>query len=186
MGVADLNMKNHSGHALSSDIFGVKHVYRPARFFPSDRPPADAYVPALRATLPGRAVCKTLSLSRPVPQHGVRAANLSGEPSRYRSLSASTSKQTLSHGHPLQGRAQHARALVEGSIRDRWSPGGRSIPIYMRYPVGLPVYVRVRGWSRRSADTPPRPGDDHCTTGIGQKRTFRTTLNGARRRHLSG
>jgi hypothetical protein len=27
-----LNMKNHSGHALSSDIFGVKHVYRPARF----------------------------------------------------------------------------------------------------------------------------------------------------------
>ena len=108
MGVTDLNMKNHSGHAVGSDIFGVQHVYRPARFFPSDRPPANAYVPALRATLPGRAVCKTLSLSRPVSQHGVRTANLSGEPSRYRSLSARTSKQALSHGHPLQGRAQHA------------------------------------------------------------------------------
>ena len=43
MGVSDLNMKNDSGHAVDSDIFGVKHVYGPARFFPSDRPPANAY-----------------------------------------------------------------------------------------------------------------------------------------------
>jgi hypothetical protein len=52
-----------------------------------------------------------------------------------------------------------ARALVEGVVRDRWSPGHRvggpagAIPIYMRHPVGRhgerPVYVRVRGWSRR-------------------------------------
>ena len=108
MGVTDLNMKNHSDHVLSSDIFGVKHVYGPARFFPSDRPPADAYIPALCATLPRRTVCKTVSLFRPVSQHGVRAADLSGEPSRYRSLSACTLKQALSHGLPLQGRAQHA------------------------------------------------------------------------------
>jgi hypothetical protein len=37
-------------------------------------------------------------LSRPVSQHGVRTAPLSGEPSGYRSLSAGTSKQALSHG----------------------------------------------------------------------------------------
>jgi hypothetical protein len=34
MGVTDLNWKNHSCHAAGSDIFGVKHVYGPARFFP--------------------------------------------------------------------------------------------------------------------------------------------------------
>src|SRR6056300_69740 len=101
MGVTDLNWKNHSCHAAGSDIFGVKHVYGPARFFPSNRPPANAHVPALRKTLPGRAVCETLSVFRPVPQYGVRTANLSGKPSRHRSLSARASKQALSHGHPF-------------------------------------------------------------------------------------
>ncbi len=67
----------------------------------------NAYVPALRATLPGRAICKTVPLSRPVLQHGVRAAYLSGKPSRYRSLFVRTSRQALSHGYPFQGRAQH-------------------------------------------------------------------------------
>ena len=108
MGVTDLNRKTHSGHAVSSDIFGVKHVYRPARFFPSDRPPSNAYVPALRATLPGRAVHKTVSLSRPESHYGVRTADLSGKPSRYRSLSAGAPEQALSHRRPFQGGAQHA------------------------------------------------------------------------------
>jgi len=53
MGVTDLNMKTHSGHAVSSDAFGVKHVYGPAGFLLGNRPPANAYVPTLRATLPG-------------------------------------------------------------------------------------------------------------------------------------
>jgi hypothetical protein len=35
-----------------------------------------------------------------------------------------------------------------------------------------PMYVRVRGWSRRTVDTPPRPGDDHCTSVFGQLRSF--------------
>ena len=43
MGVTDLNWKNHSGHAAGSDIFGVKHVYGPARFFPGNRPPANTF-----------------------------------------------------------------------------------------------------------------------------------------------
>ena len=107
MGVTDLNRKSPSGHALNSDIFGVKHVYGPTHFFPGNRSPANAHVPALRATLPRRKVCKTLSVFRPVSQHGVRATDLSGEPSRYRSLSARTPKQALSHGHPFQGRAEH-------------------------------------------------------------------------------
>ena len=58
MGVTDLNRKNHSGHAASSDIFGVMHVYRTVCFFPGYRPPSNAYVPALRTTQPGRAVRK--------------------------------------------------------------------------------------------------------------------------------
>ena len=56
MGVTDLNWKNHSGHAVGSDIFGVKHAYGTARFFPGNQPPANAHVPALRETLPRRAV----------------------------------------------------------------------------------------------------------------------------------
>lgn len=62
MGVPDLNWKNHSDHTVDSDIFGVKHVFGPVRFFPSNRPSANAYVLALHAALPGRAACKTLSV----------------------------------------------------------------------------------------------------------------------------
>jgi len=59
-------------------------MYRPARFFPSDQPPANAYVPALRAALTRRAICKKVSVSRSVSQHGVRTANPSEKPSGYR------------------------------------------------------------------------------------------------------
>jgi hypothetical protein len=38
--------------------------------------------------------------------------------------------------------------------------------------VGRPVYVRLRGQSRRSADTHHRSGGDYCTTEYGQLRTY--------------
>jgi hypothetical protein len=50
-----------------------------------------------------------------------------------------------------------------------------AITIYVRHPVGLPVYVRVRGWSRRSVDTRHRSGDDYCTSEFGQNATFPET-----------
>jgi hypothetical protein len=147
MGVTDLNRKNHSGHAESSDIFGVKHVYRTACFFPGYRPPSNAYVPALRTTLPGRAVCKTISLSRPVSQHGVRTAHLSGEPSGYRSLSAGTSKQALSHGHPFQGINRKTKGLfwVCAVQRRRFSVGAS--PTRQRLqPEAIGAVMEVTKW----------------------------------------
>jgi hypothetical protein len=49
---------------------------------------------------------------------------------------------------------------------------GGVIPNTKGHPKGWPVYVRVRGQSRRSADTRHRPGDEYCTTGTGQLLTY--------------
>jgi hypothetical protein len=60
--------------------------------------------------------------------------------------------------------------------------------LYIRHPVGRhgerPVYVRVRGLSRRSVDTRNRPGDDYCTSGFGQKEIFSAIKNSGRSRCL--
>ncbi len=64
MGVTGLNRTNYSGRTARFDLFGAKHVYGSACFLPGDRPSSNAYIPTLRATLPRRAVCKTISLSR--------------------------------------------------------------------------------------------------------------------------
>jgi hypothetical protein len=43
---------------------------------------------------------------------------------------------------------------------------------------GWPVYVRLRGQSRRSADTRHRSGDECCTTENGQNRKYSVMKNG--------
>src|SRR6266849_6430115 len=61
----------------------------------------------LRQTLSRRLQTQKLLLLGPVPLHGLRATNLSREPTRHRSLSARATDQALSSRHSRSGLAQH-------------------------------------------------------------------------------
>ena len=63
----------------------------------------------------GRTQGQVVLLSRSVSVHGVRAADLSGEPARHRSVSARPALQALSPGDSLDGRAQHAGQCQRGA-----------------------------------------------------------------------
>src|SRR5712692_69192 len=65
-------------------------------------------VSPMRRTLPRQLQTQEFLLLGPVSLHGLRAANLSREPARYRSLSARESNQALSPGHSRSRLAQHA------------------------------------------------------------------------------
>ena len=57
--------------------------------------------------LPRQSSHSILYLSRPVSMHGIRPTHLPREPARYRSMSAGSSRQALSHGHSWRDVAQH-------------------------------------------------------------------------------
>src|SRR6266851_4397394 len=61
----------------------------------------------VRPTLSRRLQTQKLLLLGPVSLHGFRAANLSRESARHRSLHALTASQALSHGHSRSSVAQH-------------------------------------------------------------------------------
>ena len=90
-------------------VGGDGHALRSVRVLASDGPSADESLSQMCPTLPRQSSHPILHLPRPVPMHGICAAHLPREPARYRSVSASSSRQALSHGHPWRDVAQHAR-----------------------------------------------------------------------------
>ena len=69
----------------------------------------DEDISQMRPALPRQSSHPIVHLPRPVPMHGIRPTHLPREPARYRSVSASPSRQAVSHGHPRRDVAQHAR-----------------------------------------------------------------------------
>jgi hypothetical protein len=65
--------------------------------------------------------------------------------------------------------------VMAGAGGRRPTRGGARVSSYQiqkAAPKGWPVYVRVRGQSRRSVDTRNRCGHDYCTSVFGQNKTF--------------
>src|SRR5271165_3580461 len=83
---------------------------RPARFCAVDAPSSAHNVSSMRGAVLGRAQGQELLVSGSVSVHGVRAADLSGEPSRYRGEPASTVRKALPLGPLLALRQQRCAA----------------------------------------------------------------------------
>ena len=111
-----------------------------SRVLSSDGPSADEDLPAMRPTLPRQSSHPNLHLPRPVSMHGICATYLSREPARYRGVSASSSRQALSHGDPWWDVAQHLgeRQSTPGLAHLRRVRTGhdshRPLPVWRRGP----------------------------------------------------
>ena len=109
MGVTDLNRQAVSMDAPAGVSKGAVHVFRQAHLLTGYGLFADAHISSLRVSVSRRALRKTIPLRRPVFGHGICSTHASGKLARYRGLSASPSKQAVSHGHPFgECGAQHA------------------------------------------------------------------------------
>lgn len=79
------------------------------------QPPTYAPLSQMCQTVPWKLQGKALHLSRSVPLYGFRSADLSRKPQRYRGMSPSPTKQTLSYGHTRQHRSQYFGQCEPGS-----------------------------------------------------------------------
>ncbi len=87
MGVTDLNRTNYSGDAVRFDFFGAKHVHVSACFFQvTDHLPMHIFQRCSQRYRGERYVKRFRCFSQ--SQDGIRTTDLSGKPTRYRSLSA--------------------------------------------------------------------------------------------------
>ncbi len=107
--VTDLNCSSSVRHAssLNSRLEQSVDVHRKTCFLAGNGSPASAYLSSLCSTLRRQPRYKTLHVPRSVPLYGIRSADLSGKPVRYRSLPQSTEQQALPYGHTLQSCTQH-------------------------------------------------------------------------------
>ena len=80
--VTDLNHRHHVCDPVMGSIIGATNVCRQAGLCVSHGTSAAPYVSKNRHPLCGRAEGKIVLVPRPVSVHGVRAADLSGEPAR--------------------------------------------------------------------------------------------------------
>src|SRR6476620_5059327 len=93
----DLNLQLGFCHPAGiSWLAEVIDERRQVRFCAVDAAPSAFELPPLRAAVPGRAQSQELLLLRSIPVYGLRTADLSREPARYRGLSESTTLQALS------------------------------------------------------------------------------------------
>ena len=99
MPVIDLKFYWSFHHSSEATQEVQDNELRQTYFFSSYGPSAFAYVPPMRQSLSRQLSDKTLYLSRPISLHGLRSADLSGQPPRYRGVSSSPAAQTVSHGN---------------------------------------------------------------------------------------
>ena len=85
-----------------------------------------------------------LQMSRPIPLHGIRPTDLQRKSQRYRSMSSSTTKETLSHGHSEQCISKH---IIQRQQSTRLANLRRLCSIPHPYS---PQVVRKRRFRRRT------------------------------------
>ncbi len=110
----DLNVAS-SILGSSNRTAGVANEHGQTRFCANHGASAADHVSPLRRSPRGGTQAQALHLLRPVAVHCFRAANLSGKPVRYRSLSAQSDSQALPHGFLQHGSEEHAGQRQSGS-----------------------------------------------------------------------
>jgi len=99
MPVTDLKFYWSFQHSSETTQEVRDNELRQTDFFASHGPSAFAYFPPMRQSLSRQLSDKTFYMPRPIFLHGLRSTDLSGEPTRYRSMSSSPAAQTIPHGH---------------------------------------------------------------------------------------
>ena len=108
--VFDLNFDSHPylGHPSSTQAWkGMANVHGTDCLLAVDGFLAKIRVQPVREPLPGQLPTPKILLPRSIPVHGLRATDLSREPSRYTNLFAGPSAQALSCRHPRQSLSQY-------------------------------------------------------------------------------
>src|SRR5574337_448984 len=111
----DLNSAANTGHPARNSRAGGINEHRQAGVRADHGASTTDDVSSLRRAVRGRAHSQNVLLSRSVPLHGVRAADLSREPARHRSVPASARGQALPHLHSLQHRPQYLGQCERGA-----------------------------------------------------------------------
>src|SRR5205823_10332306 len=106
--VTDLNRKCKVCDPAMGSIAGATNVRGQAGLRTSHGASAAPQLSQNRHPLCGRTEGEVVLVARSVPVHGIRAADLSGEPARHRSLFARTAFQALSPRDSLDGGTQYA------------------------------------------------------------------------------
>src|SRR6059058_4616604 len=107
--VTDLNRGSKVCDPARESIAGAANVRGQAGVCASHGASAAAHLSTNREPLCGRAEGEVVLVPGPVSVHGLRTADLSGEPARHRSVPACAAVQALSPWDSRGGSAQHAR-----------------------------------------------------------------------------
>jgi len=97
--VTDLKYFQPVCHRSGNTRKEMTHVHWQADIFTSHRLHAPAYIPTLCFPLSGEQQCQKFQLPRPISMHGLCSTDISGESPRYRSMSSSTTTETIPYGH---------------------------------------------------------------------------------------
>jgi len=118
MTVTDLNFIEHIRHSFGISPEVTTNEYRQANILRSHGFSASTHVSPLCCTLLRQLPGKKFCLPRSISLHVFRTTDISGKPSRYRSVPSGATRQTLPHGYQRQrvplntGRCQRATELA--------------------------------------------------------------------------
>src|SRR3990172_2776666 len=98
--VIDFNSRVSCGH---SDFEGMADELRQNRLRAVGRVPSGSRIPKVRRPIPRGIQGPAIYLSRPVPLHGLRPADVSRKPAGHRNLLEGRPGKALPHGHPGGG-----------------------------------------------------------------------------------
>jgi len=101
--VTDLKYFQPIRHRSGNTRKEMTHVHWQADIFTSHGLHAPAYISTLCYPISGKQQRQKFHLSRSISLHGLCSADVSGESPRYRSMSSSTTTETVSHGHSGHG-----------------------------------------------------------------------------------
>src|SRR3990170_7907214 len=103
--VIDFNSPVSCGH---SDFEGMADELRQNRLCAVDRVSSGSRIPKVRRPIPRGVQGPEIHLSRPVPLHGLRAADVSRKPAGHRNLPEGRPGKALPHWHPGRNLPNHS------------------------------------------------------------------------------
>ncbi len=97
--VIDLKFIQPIRHLFRDTRKEMTNVLRQTNIFSSHGLHAHAHIPTLCYSLSRKPQCQKLQLPRPLLMYGLCSTNISGKPSRYRSLPSLTAEKVIPHGY---------------------------------------------------------------------------------------
>jgi hypothetical protein len=144
----DLNSECGFCDPAKHHFVGATDEPRQAGVCAADATSSVEHLPPLRHPLSGRVQSEVLLVPGSVSVHGLRAVDLSGEPSGHRSMPARPALQTLSSRDSRGGGSQYAgqcqcHARLAHLRRFRQSLIGIARPLYAQEPFGVDLQETV-------------------------------------------